>query len=83
MTERDLPQGIKAPPLQPIQPNFTVGDNMTTLDELLSQKRHFETVITGLENKDRLGHEGLDALWKARNDLWDVERQITEKECGE
>jgi len=53
---------------------------MTTLDDLLTQKRHLVTVIIMLENKDRLGHEWLDALWKARNDLWDVERQITEKE---
>jgi len=52
---------------------------MTTLDDLLTQKRHLVTVIIMLENKDRLGHEGLDALWKARNELWDVERQITEK----
>jgi len=49
---------------------------MTTLGDLLTQKRHLVTVIIELENKDRLGHEGLDALWKARNDLWDVKEQI-------
>ena len=53
---------------------------MTTLDDLLTQKRHLVTVIICLENKDRLGYDGLDALWKARNDLWEVKRQITEKE---
>ena len=75
-SDRTLPQGIKAPPLQPIQPNFTVGDNMTTLNELLADQKRLEGLVIRLENKDRLGHEGLDALWRARNDLWDVKEQI-------
>ena len=49
---------------------------MATLDDLLTQKRHLVTVIIMLENKDRLGHEGLDALWKAREDLRAVKEQI-------
>jgi len=55
---------------------------MATLDDLLTQKRHLVTVIIMLENKDHLGHDGLNALGKARADLWDVKGQITEKECG-
>ena len=55
---------------------------MTTLDELLADQKRLEGLVIWLENKDRLGHEGLDALWKARADLWAVKEQITEKECG-
>ena len=80
MTERDLPQGIKAPPLQPIQPNFTVGDNMTTLNELLAEEKRLTYVIDRLANRSRLNHVQLVDLGRARADRSEVRRQITEKE---
>jgi len=49
---------------------------MTTLDDLLTQKRHLVIVIIMLENKDRLGHEELDALGRAREYLWAVNEKI-------
>ena len=55
---------------------------MTTMTELLAEQKHLTNVINRLENKDRLGYDGLAALRSAREDLWDVERQITEKEYG-
>ena len=56
---------------------------ITTPDDLLKQKRHLVTVIIGLENKDRLGHDGLDLLRKTRADLRAVKEQIAKEECGE
>ena len=55
---------------------------MTTLDDLLTQKRHLVTVIIMLENKDRLGHEGLNALSQAREDLRAVNEKIAKEEGG-
>ena len=49
---------------------------MTTMTELLAEQKHLTNVINRMENKDRLGHEGLDALWKARAELWAVNEQI-------
>ena len=79
-SDRDLPQGIKAPPLQPIRPNFTVGDNMTTLNELLADQKRLEGLVIWLENKDRLGYDGVNALGMARAELWAVKEQIAKEE---
>ena len=49
---------------------------MTTLDELLADQKRLEGLVVWLENKDRLGREGVNALGKARADLWAVKEQI-------
>ena len=55
---------------------------MTTLDDLLTQKRHLVTVIIMLENKDRLGYDGVNALGRARAELWAVKEQIAKEEIS-
>ena len=82
MTERDLPQGIKALPLQSNRPNFTVGDNMTTMTELLADQKRLEGLVIWLENKDTLGRDGINALGRARAELWAVKEQIAKEEGG-
>ena len=49
---------------------------MTTLDELLADQKRLEGLVVWLENKDRLGREGVNSLGKARADLWAVKEQI-------
>ena len=55
---------------------------MTTMTELLAEQKHLTNVINRLENKDRLGYDGLAALRSAREDLWDVKEQIAKEEGG-
>jgi hypothetical protein len=52
------------------------GFLMATLNELLADQKRLEGLVVWLENKDRLSHDGLNALGKARADLWAVKEQI-------
>ena len=53
------------------------------MEKLIEEQQRLQRFVRWMESRERkLGHEGLDLLRKARNDLWDVERQITEKEYG-
>jgi len=56
---------------------------MTTMTELLAEEKRLEGLVIWLENKDRLGHDGLDSLGRAREYLWAVKEQIAKEECGE
>ena len=56
---------------------------MATLNELLADQKRLEGLVVWLENKDRLGREGVNSLGKARADLWAVKEQIAKEGCGE
>ena len=56
---------------------------MTTLTELLADQKRLEGLVVWLENKDTLRRDGINALGKARADLWDVKEQIAKEECEE
>jgi len=53
---------------------------MTTLNELLADQKRLEGLVIWLENKDRLGYDGVNALGRARAELWAVKEQIAKEE---
>ena len=51
------------------------------MDDRIEEQQQLQRFVRWLEKREsELGHDGLAALRSAREDLWDVERQITEKE---
>ena len=55
---------------------------MTTLTELLADQKRLEGLVIWLENKDTLGRDGINALGRARAELWAVREQIEKDEIS-
>jgi len=56
---------------------------MTTLDELIDDQQQLQRFVRWLEKREsKLGHDGLNALSQAREDLRAVKEQIAKEDGG-
>jgi len=54
------------------------------MDKLIEEQQQLQRFVRWLENREsKLGHDGLNALSQAREDLRAVKEQIAKEECRE